>query len=100
MEGLCEGDNEALDSLKASKNTKADDVYDRLTINITLDNFAKKLIIKILTSRIKATTVKIFTGIDHHISISNTFAKTSSWTNCRRKFLRQFPDSPVSDKTT
>ncbi|KAJ4451284.1 hypothetical protein ANN_02745 [Periplaneta americana] len=44
-------------------NTKADIVCDRLTINITLDNFAKKLIIKILTSRIKATTVKIFSGL-------------------------------------
>ncbi|KAJ4435512.1 hypothetical protein ANN_18128 [Periplaneta americana] len=58
-------------SLYYERNTKADVVYDRLTINITIDNFAKKLIIEILTSRIKATTVKIFTVLTEvHMSIT------------------------------
>ena len=34
------------------------------------------------------------------IFICNNFMKKSSWRKCRRKFHRQFPHSPVPDKTT
>ncbi|KAJ4433601.1 hypothetical protein ANN_15911 [Periplaneta americana] len=61
-------------------NTKADVVYDRLTINITIDNFAKKLIIKILTSRIKARTAKIFT-VAHNAHALSTGLRVQSTTS-------------------
>ena len=37
---------------------------------------------------------------EQQIFIFNTFMKKSSWRNCRRKFRRQFPHSPVPDKAT
>ncbi|KAJ4436940.1 hypothetical protein ANN_17072 [Periplaneta americana] len=87
----------------STRNTKADVVYDRLTINITLDNFAKKLIVKILTSRIKATTVKIFTDVVKRIVkfYGSSFSRERCTTS-RRSVLFSFLDEIelVSDVNT